>query len=46
MDLIKESGGKVNRIEGPHEYPNPHNFNHINYTTPNGKKGTIEILAD
>nr|OZC14107.1 hypothetical protein SPSIL_50350 [Sporomusa silvacetica DSM 10669] len=46
MDLIIESGGKVNRIEGPHESPNPHNFNHINYTTASGKKGTIEIQAD
>jgi len=43
IDLIKESGGTVNRIEGPHEYPNPHNFNHINYTTATGQKGTIKI---
>ena len=46
IDLIKESGGKVNRIEGPHEAPNPHNFDHINYTTPEGKKGTIKIQGN
>lgn len=43
IDLINESGGNVNRIEGPHEAPNPHNFNHINYTTSSGVKGTIQI---
>jgi hypothetical protein len=41
--LINESKGKVLRIEGPHEAPNPHNFSHINYETPSGGKGTIEI---
>ncbi|MFA9463426.1 MAG: RHS repeat-associated core domain-containing protein [Velocimicrobium sp.] len=41
--LIRASGGKVNRVEGPHEAPNPHNYNHINYTTPWGGKGTIRI---
>jgi len=44
IELIKESGGKVLRIEGPHNAPNPHNFNHINYQTPSGVKGTIEIM--
>ena len=44
IDLINEAGGMVNRIEGPHIAPNPHNFNHINYTTPNGRKGTIRII--
>lgn len=43
IDLINEAGGTVNRIEGPHNSPNPHNFNHINYTTPSGGKGTIRI---
>ena len=43
IDLINEAGGTVNRIEGPHESPNPHNYNHINYTTPSGLKGTIRI---
>jgi hypothetical protein len=43
IDLIKESGGKINRIEGPHNEPNPHDFDHINYTTSNGAKGTIKI---
>ena len=43
VSLIKESGGIVNRIEGPHNPPNPHNYNHINYTTPSGGKGTIQI---
>jgi len=41
--LILESGGKIERIELAHEPPNPHNFTHINYRTPNGNKGTIEI---
>jgi len=41
--LIEESKGTIQRIEGPHTSPNPHNFNHINYTTPSGKKGTIKI---
>ena len=41
--LIEEAGGTVKRIEGPHNAPNPHNFNHINYTTPGGEKGTIRI---
>jgi hypothetical protein len=43
IDLINEAGGTVNRIEGPHNEPNTHNFNHINYTTPSGGKGTIKI---
>lgn len=43
ISLINEAGGKVVRIEGPHNYPNPHNFKHINYVTSNGKKGTIQI---
>ncbi|MFZ5643768.1 MAG: RHS repeat-associated core domain-containing protein [Bacillota bacterium] len=42
-DLIIEAGGIIDRIEGPHMAPNPHSYPHINYTTPNGKKGTIRI---
>lgn len=41
--LIKESGGKVVRTEGPHDPPNPHTYDHINYTTESGTKGTIQI---
>jgi hypothetical protein len=43
IDLINTSGGKVLRIEEPHAAPNPHNFPHINYETPSGGKGTIQI---
>jgi hypothetical protein len=43
-DLIKEGGGRVVRVDPPHEPPNPHNFDHINYTTANGAKGTVKIL--
>lgn len=43
ISLINEAGGKVVRIEGPHNYPNPHNFKHINYVTSTGKKGTVQI---
>lgn len=41
--LIRETGGRIERIEGPHAFPNPHNYNHINYTTSSGNKGTIKI---
>jgi hypothetical protein len=44
--LIIKGGGVVNRIEGPHPWPNPHNFPHINYTTANGLKGTIQIYQN
>lgn len=44
IDLIKASGGTPLRIEGAHNAPNPHNFPHINYTTPSGAKGTIQII--
>jgi len=43
-DLINEGGGRVVRVDPPHEAPNPHDFPHINYETSNGLKGTIEIL--
>ena len=42
-DLIDEGGGRVDRVEGPHEPPNPHQYNHINYTTAGGNRGTIRI---
>ena len=31
------------RPEGPHDPPNPHQYDHINYYTPSGIKGTIQI---
>lgn len=43
IELIKQAGGSVLRIDGPHPYPNPHTFPHINYLTRNGIKGTIQI---
>jgi hypothetical protein len=41
--LIEKAGGKIERIEGAHLSPNPHVYNHINYTTHSGIKGTIKI---
>lgn len=43
--LIRDARGRVDRIEGPHEAPNPHNYPHINYTTGSGVKGTIRITG-
>jgi hypothetical protein len=43
IDLINEAGGKIDRIEGAHLPPNPHTYNHINYTTPAGGKGTLKV---
>jgi hypothetical protein len=43
IELIKDAGATIERIEGPHGPPNPHNFPHINFTTPSGGKGTIQI---
>jgi hypothetical protein len=43
--LIEDAGGRIERIEGPHEPPNPHQYPHINYETPNGAKGTIRIQS-
>ena len=43
LQLIDQSGGISLRIEEAHEYPNPHNFAHINYLTRTGVKGTIKI---
>lgn len=42
--LINQAGGTITRIEGPHSFPNPHTFAHINYVTKTGAKGTIKIL--
>ena len=44
MQLINQSGGTPLRIEGAHEFPNPHNYTHINYVTSSGVKGTIKIF--
>ena len=44
MQLINQSGGTALRIEGAHQFPNPHNYSHINYVTSTGVKGTIKIL--
>ena len=41
--LIRETGGTIQRIEGPHSFPNPHTYDHVNYTTSSGAKGTIKI---
>jgi hypothetical protein len=43
IDLITAARGTVDRIEGPHPAPNPHQYPHINYTTADGTKGTIRI---
>ena len=45
IQLINQSGGSVLRVEGPHVFPNPHTFPHINYITSNGAKGTIQIFG-
>jgi len=44
VQLINQSGGTVLRIEGAHQFPNPHNYLHINYITSTGVKGTIKIF--
>jgi len=48
LQLLKEAGVSLDlndiRIEGGHEPPNPHTYNHINYYTPSGNKATIQIL--
>lgn len=46
IDLIKEAGGRVERIDAPHGPPNPHDFDHINYSTSSGTKGTLRILPE
>lgn len=43
MKLLEDAGCKIKRIEGPHPSPNPHQYPHINYSTPGGKPGTIRI---
>ena len=44
LQLISQSGGTNPRIDPAHQYPNPHNYPHINYVTSTGIKGTIRIL--
>ena len=44
MQLINQSGGTPLRIEAAHQFPNPHNYTHINYVTSCGVKGTIKIF--
>jgi RHS repeat-associated protein len=43
LELLKEAGAKVDRIQGPHSPPNPHVYDHINFTTSSGLKGTLRI---
>jgi RHS repeat-associated protein len=47
LQLLQDAGVDLNspelRIEGPHAPPNPHDYPHINYPTPSGGKGTIQI---
>lgn len=44
VDLISQAGGEIVRIEGAHDFPNPHIFPHINYVV--GKiRGSLRILA-
>jgi len=45
IDLLDAAGCRIDRIEGPHLPPNPHQFPHINFTTPHGQKGTIPITG-
>ena len=44
IQLINQSGGTPLRIEGAHQFPNPHIYPHINYVTSTGVKGTIKIF--
>ncbi len=46
MKLIEQAKGVVNRIDPAHQFPNPHTYSHINYTTSSGVKGTIKILDE
>ncbi len=41
--LIAHSGGRIERVEGPHSPPNPHTYDPINFTTAAGAKGTIRV---
>lgn len=45
IQMIEESGGKVERIEAGHgpDSVSTHDYPHINYTTESGVKGTIQI---
>jgi hypothetical protein len=43
--MIKDAGGKVKRIEGPHgpDSVSTHKYPHINYETASGVSGTVRI---
>lgn len=43
--LLEDAGVDLEKIrpELPHASPNPHDYPHINYPTPSGGKGTIQI---
>jgi RHS repeat-associated protein len=43
QQMIQFSGGSIDRIEGPHAPPNPHSYDHINYTTSSGQRASIRI---
>jgi hypothetical protein len=45
LDLLDEAGATVDRIENAHSPPNPHQYPHINFTTVDGTKGTIQITG-
>jgi hypothetical protein len=44
IQLLKDAGVDMSkiRIEKAHDFPNPHSYNHINYYTSSGIKGTIK----
>src|SRR5450830_269580 len=44
IDVLREARARIDGIEGPHDSPSPHNYDHINYTTESGVKGTIRVL--
>jgi RHS repeat-associated protein len=47
LQLLEDAGvdmkSKELRVQEPHLAPNPHNYPHINYPTPAGSKGTLQI---
>jgi hypothetical protein len=45
-DLIGGAGGRILRVDPPHAAPNPHDFDHIHYTTLTGEKGATQIRPD
>jgi RHS repeat-associated protein len=44
-ELLEDAGVDMSkiRVQDPHSAPNPHTYPHINYPTPSGGKGTIQI---